>query len=158
MLVLVLVAAVPVGCASKADDLEALRAEAYAITDGYQPLLDGLVKRTLRLKNRFNGDLPDMYNALALANIADDTLGLWSFAQIKVAGPDWKAVPTTLLGYREFVRSHVDDIVKEGDRAHLERLVQDLEGRYIKGIDTVEEDLFAVESWLDAGNRNLEGR
>jgi hypothetical protein len=153
MRTLVLVGIVLVGCASKADDLEALRREAYALADGYQPTLDALAVRTLRLKARFNGDLPDMYNALALANIADDTLGLWSFDQIKPAGPDWRAMPTTLLGFREFVHTHVDDIVKQGDLPHLQRLVQDLERRYIKGIATVEDDLFAVESWLDAGNR-----
>ncbi len=143
-----LVIAVALVACSHPNELATLQAQADAVGVVNQPALDALVARVRFIKRELRGNLPGWEMQWRIAELANDQLGLWPFAQMTPPGPEWRPVPASLLGMRPYVQVRARQLVEAKDRAALAFLVTDERARYARGLGEVRDHVAAIEAWL----------
>jgi hypothetical protein len=141
-------ALVVVFACSKPDDVFALRDRAIAVAVIHGPAVDVQVRRIALLKLGLRGNLPGWENALRIAELANDELGLPPFTQIEPPGPGWKPSPASLLGIAPYVEMRANQLAADRRRGELQFLVEDERARYARGIASVDDRIGQVERWI----------
>jgi hypothetical protein len=139
---------VAIAACAGSNEVHELRVEATAIAVRYRPLLDVEVLRVARLKRELRGNRPGWENALRIAELANDELGLPPFTQVVPPGPAWRPSPASLLGIAPYVETRADELARTARLDELQLLVRDERARYAAGIAEVDDRLSQVERWL----------
>ncbi|HSD91132.1 MAG TPA: hypothetical protein VLB44_26600 [Kofleriaceae bacterium] len=135
---LILLAAILAAC-SKSNDVQTLHREAANVADYYQPKLDALDKRVQDIFKRgttIPANLPGIEEVGKRLTEARDTIV--QLRGIVAKGPDGKSA----------VVKQADLAAKDRKIDDLHKLVEDTEATLERGTRVVEDDLWAVESWI----------
>jgi len=142
------VVAIVLAACSHPNELAGLQAEAAVAGVVTQPVLDTLVERVHFIKREMGANRPGWETQWRIAELADDQLGMPPLAQDVPPGPEWRPVPTSLLGMRIYVDGRARQLAEAKDRAALAFLVSDERARYARGLGEVRDHIVEVEDWI----------